>query len=103
MSLKGAGTAIALGALVLRITRIEDDASGTCLKVEGRLVGEWIELLETELIRASRSDIRLSLDLAGVDFASTQATEMLRAAAARGVLLTACSPLLSKLLMAHAP
>ena len=88
---------------MLRITRIDDDTSGTCLKVEGRLVGEWIGLLEAELVEASRRDVRLCLDLAGVDFASAQATEMLRAAAARGVLLTACSPLLSKLLTAHAP
>lgn len=88
---------------VLRITRVENEATGICLKVEGRLVGDWVALLEGELAKAARGDAVLSLDLGAVDFASAQATEVLRAAAARGVLLTACSPFLSKLLLASTP
>jgi anti-anti-sigma regulatory factor len=83
---------------LLRITRIQESATSVCLKVEGRLAGDWVALLEGELEQASRGQIALSLDLASVDFASSQATEMLRAATARGVRLSACSPFLSNLL-----
>lgn len=83
---------------MLRITLIPDAAGGVCLQVEGRLAGEWIALLEGELEKASRGGLALSLDLAAVDFASPPAIEMLRAALARGVRLSACAPFLFNLL-----
>lgn len=88
---------------MLRISRVELAGAGLCLKVEGRLSGDWVALLEGELAEASRGAASLSLDLAAVDFASVQATEMLRAATARGVRVVACSPFLAKLLMTSAP
>lgn len=88
---------------VLRISRIDQNGVGLCLKVEGRLSGEWVELLEGELAEASRLTAILSLDLAAVDFASAQATEVLRAATARGVRVVACSPFLSKFLVPSTP
>jgi anti-anti-sigma regulatory factor len=88
---------------VLRISRIDQNGAGLCLKVEGRLSGDGVALLEDELADASRGASVLSLDLAAVDFASLQATEMLRAATARGVRVVACSPFLAKLLLAGAP
>ena len=87
---------------MLRISRIHETA-GLCLKVEGRLSGDGVALLEGELAEASRTEAALSLDLSAVDFASVQATEMLRAATARGVRLIACSPFLSKLLVTSTP
>jgi hypothetical protein len=88
---------------VLRISRIDQVGAGLCLKVEGRLSGDWVALLEGELADASRTTALLSLDLAAVDFASLQATEMLRAATARGVRVVACSPFLAKLLVTSTP
>ena len=61
---------------MLRISRIDQKGAGLCLKVEGRLSGDWVALLEGELAEASRTTTSLSLDLASVDFASLQATEM---------------------------
>jgi anti-anti-sigma regulatory factor len=87
---------------VLRISRI-DEGRSLCLKVEGRLSGDGVALLEGELAEAARTTAELSLDLSAVDFASLPATEMLRAATARGVRVVACSPFLSKLLMVRAP
>jgi hypothetical protein len=86
---------------VLRISRIDQDDGGVCLKVEGRLSGDWVALLEGELAEALRTTGSLSLDLAAVDFATLPATEMLRAATARGVRVVACSPFLAKLLVTH--
>ena len=74
-----------------------------CLKVEGRLSGDWVALVEGELADASRTHDSVSIDLAAVDFASLQATEILRAAMARGVKVIACSPFLAKLLMTSEP
>jgi len=88
---------------VLRISRIDQKSAGLCIKVEGRLSGDGVALLEGELAEASRTATALSLDLAAVDFASLQATEMLRAATARGVHIVACSPFLSKLLVTSTP
>ena len=88
---------------MLRISRIDQNSAGLCLKVEGRLSGDWVALLEGELAEAARTTTSLSLDLAAVDFASLQATEMLRAATARGVRVVACSPFLAKLLVTSAP
>jgi hypothetical protein len=88
---------------VLRISRIDQNGAGLCLKVEGRLSGEWVDLLESELEEASRLTAMLSLDLAAVDFASAQATEVLRGATARGVRVVGCSPFLSKLLTENTP
>lgn len=88
---------------MLRISRIDQQGAGICLKVEGRLSGEGVALLEGELAEAARTTIELSLDLAAVDFASLQAAEMLRLAKARGVEVVACSPFLAKLLVAGTP
>jgi hypothetical protein len=88
---------------VLRISRIDQGNAGLCLKVEGRLSGDWVALLEGELVEASRTTSSLSLDLGAVDFASLQATQMLRAAQARGVQVVACSPFLAKLLVTREP
>jgi hypothetical protein len=96
------GTRVAEEVLVLRISRIKEPSAGLCLKVEGRLSGDGVALLEGELADAARSTRRLSLDLAAVDFASLQAAELLRAATARGVRVVACSPFLAKLLVTSA-
>jgi hypothetical protein len=88
---------------VLRISRIEQKSAGICLKVEGRLSGDGVALLEGELEQASRATPSLSLDLAAVDFASLQAAEVLRLAKARGVEVVACSPFLAKLLVPSTP
>ena len=88
---------------MLRISRIDQKDAGICLRVEGRLSGDWVALLEGELAEASRTTASLSLDLAAVNFASLQATEMLRVATARGVRVVACSPFLAKLLVTSAP
>lgn len=82
---------------MLRITRIDGD-TGVCLKVEGRLTGEWVTLLESELEKAARDTRALTLDLGSVDFASMQGADLLMAARARGVRLNACSPYVSDLL-----
>ena len=83
---------------MLRITRLALDAGAPCLRVEGRLVGEWVELLDSEVASAEHS--KLSLDLSGVEFADARALSLLQRLSEHGVDFVACSPLLSSLLKA---
>ncbi len=88
---------------MLRITHVARPPDGSCIQVEGRLVGEWVALLEGELLEAERRGATLRLDLSLVEFAKAPATRVLKAAAKGGVRIVACSPLLTKLLGAEEP
>jgi len=82
---------------MLRITRLGTDQGPHCLRVEGRLVGDWVHLLEREVSIAS-GDGTLALDLSGVDYADAPGLGLLRRLSARGIELSACSPFLFALL-----
>ena len=81
---------------MLRITRLTEPDKMPHLRVEGRLVGDWVRVLQHEIERAQ--DGPLALDLSGVEFADPQALLLLHEVAQRGVELVACSPLLTSLL-----
>ena len=85
---------------MLRITPLSTNQSVRRLKVEGRLVGEWVEVLEDEVERARGQTLalELELELAGVEFADTEGLALLHEVAERGAKLVACSPLLTRLL-----
>ena len=83
---------------MLRITRLAPDAGTPCLRVEGRLVGDWVELLDAEVASAKHS--MLSLDLSGVEFADARGLSLLQRLSEHGVEFVACSPLLNSLLKA---
>jgi ABC-type transporter Mla MlaB component len=61
-------------------------------------VGDWVQVLQVEVEQAQAHTPELELDLAGVEFADSQALSLLHEVAGRGVKLVACSPLLSSLL-----
>jgi hypothetical protein len=82
---------------MLRITRLASAAGPPCLRVEGRLVGDWVQVLESEVSRASEAD-PLSLDLSGVEFADPRALALLERMTERGIQFVSCSPLLQSLL-----
>lgn len=86
------------GPNMLRITPLSSNQSVRRLKVEGRLVGEWVEVLEDEVERVRGQTLALELELAGVEFADTEGLTLLHEVAERGAKLVACSPLLTRLL-----
>lgn len=92
------GTEVAVGVAMLRITRLPERHEVPCLRVEGRLVGDWVGVLQVEVEHAQAQTAALELDLAGVEFADSQALSLLHEVAQRGVKLVACSPLLISLL-----
>jgi len=83
---------------MLRITRVEESATTLHLRLEGRIVGDWVRLLEEELLRSDASRQRIVLELAGVAFANDAALQVLRRALNDGARLLSCAPLISALL-----
>lgn len=83
---------------MLRITRLLERHELLRLKVEGRLVGDSVEVLELELTQALAQATALTLDLSGVEFADARALSFLHGVSRRGIELLACSPLLTSLL-----
>jgi hypothetical protein len=83
---------------MLRITRLAPDAGIPCLRVEGRLVGDWVDVLDSEV--SISEGPKLTLELSGVEFADARALSLLQRLSRHGVELVACSPLLSSLLKA---
>lgn len=97
------GTTFAGLTSVLRITRMPAQEPPLRLKVEGRLVGPWLAVLDAELARYFADEGTFALDLSGVDYASREGAELLRRARDRGARVVACSPLLENLLSGEAP
>ena len=83
---------------MLRITPLSTRPDVRRLRVEGRLVGDWVEVLQLEIEQAREQAAELELDLASVEFADSEALTLLLAVAKQGVKLVACSPLLLSLL-----
>jgi anti-anti-sigma regulatory factor len=83
---------------MLRITHIGGNGRPRVLKLEGRLVDQWVELLE-ETCQRHLSDLssQLILDLSGLEFAGRSGIELLRRLEKQGVTCTHASPFLRSL------
>jgi ABC-type transporter Mla MlaB component len=82
---------------MLRITR-QDHDHGLTLKLEGKLVGPWLQ----ELKSASEDGVcrieTVRLDLGGVSFVDSDGIELLRDLVSRGAQIIASSTFVSELL-----
>ena len=77
---------------MLRITAQPlPESEGRHLRVEGRLVGDWVGLLGAEC------DCVAVLDLSDLRFASAAGIRLLQECQARGVRLHQCPPFLKEL------
>lgn len=83
---------------MLRLTRSTRHGGHVVLKAEGRIVGEWVRLLEEECRRFTGEADGLVLDLASVSYLDQAAVRLLRGLAADNVSLVNCPPLLEELL-----
>jgi anti-anti-sigma regulatory factor len=63
---------------LLRITRVSEAASGTMLCVEGRIVAEWVAVLERECWLAFEDKRPVRLDLSAVRFIDSRGVVVLR-------------------------
>ena len=77
-----------LHQIMLRITEVVDRGIETTLYVEGRIVSEWVGLLQEECRRVlQESSRRLRLDLGAVTFIDPRGLLALRRLATAGVAL----------------
>jgi hypothetical protein len=71
---------------MLRITPFGGNEEQKMFKLEGRLVDPWVNLLEEACQQHLRdADVRLTLDLSGVEFASPGGIDLLRRLGEQGV------------------
>ncbi len=80
------------------ITVQREDERRVRLKLEGRLVGDWVALLESECRRRLDDDKNVVLDCAEVSFAGPGGVEALKRLRAAGVELVDMPCLLAELL-----
>jgi anti-anti-sigma regulatory factor len=74
--------------IMLRITEVVDRGTETTLHVEGRIVSEWVGVLQEECRRVlQESSRRLRLDLGAVTFMDPRGVLALRGLATAGVAL----------------
>jgi hypothetical protein len=89
---------------MLRITRMDCEDGTVRLKLEGRLVGEWVGLLERTCGDLHRGLQRaLVLDLEGVSFARQEGLDLLRRLEADGINCAAQSHFLKELSRGASP
>jgi hypothetical protein len=80
---------------VLKIETKESGPGWTVLRLEGQILGPWIDELALACQRLTGA---VELDLAEVTFVERRGVELLRALAARDVTLRHCTPFVAELL-----
>lgn len=83
---------------MLKITQIAEDDMSMTLKLEGQIVGRWVNELEKECKKYMGKRSKLILDLSGATCVDDQGIKMLSAMVGDQVKLIRCSLLLSGLL-----
>jgi len=81
---------------MLRIWRIESAPGEVILRLEGSLVGPWVNELRRCSAAVCNNGQQLSLDLTEVLFVDSKGLELLRTLRKSNVGLTGCSPLLAE-------
>jgi ABC-type transporter Mla MlaB component len=83
---------------VLRISRAAATPSLTTLRVEGRVVAEWVPVLERECWLALQENLRVQLDLSEVTFVDGRGVAALRHLGARDLEIINCPEFIGELL-----
>jgi anti-anti-sigma regulatory factor len=89
--------------LMLRIARVEKSGSGCVLRLEGHVIGPWVEELRRSCEDALATCSFVVLDLSGVSFIDRPGIPLLLRLRDRGVTLVNCSGFVSALLEGSRP
>lgn len=81
---------------MLRIMEEKAANNATTLRLDGRIVGQWVELLRTSCEQFFQRNSRIVLDLTGVSFADFEGVRLLQQLEQRQVALINCSPFLQE-------
>jgi len=79
---------------VLRLSQIPSDSPDPTLKAEGRLMGEWANLLEAECAGLTAGGQSLNLDVGGLVDVDARGLQVLRRLQRGSVNLIGCTPIL---------
>lgn len=83
---------------MLRITSIATNSDEPCLRLEGRLIGPWVEELELAIEATQSPPSGLQLDLSRVQFVDALGLTLLQTLQDRGVVLRRVTPFIEELL-----
>ena len=83
---------------MLRITWLSQKERGLTLKLEGQVIGPWVDALRAACAARGRRPRRLHLDLAAVAYVDAAGVQLLRELMAEGAAIAACSSFVGELL-----
>jgi hypothetical protein len=83
---------------VLKITRLSHTGRRLTLKLEGEIVGPWVDAVRDACTKRGRRSGRVRLDLAAVTYADTAGVQLLRDLVGEGIEIAARSSFLAELL-----
>jgi len=83
---------------MLRIAWRDGEENDTVMRLEGRMLGLWVEEVRRSCERLLAEGRVLTLDLGDVSFLDTDGVRLLRALARRRVRLIHCSAFIAELL-----
>jgi anti-anti-sigma regulatory factor len=79
---------------MLRIVEEKMASNSTTLRLDGSIVGQWVELLRSSCEQVFQSDGHVILDLTGVSFADHDGVRLLWQIEQRQATIINCSPFL---------
>lgn len=81
---------------MLKIETARNGARGVTLRLEGRLIGPWVEELRLACAHARRGERKVTVDMAGVAFVDRAGIALLRELADHDTRLSSCSPFVAE-------
>lgn len=83
---------------MLRITQVSEDSDQVCLKVEGRVIGDWVPELDRICGSCLSESRQVTLDMSDVTYIDRQGVETLKRILGENVQLTGVTLLVQALL-----
>ena len=88
---------------MLKITETARNDSSRTFKIEGKLLGPWVDELRNVCTQPLNRAEQVGLDLAAVTFVNAAGAEMLRELIRKGIIITQCSAFVVELLHGGQP
>jgi len=83
---------------MMKVTHVAEDEESVTLKIEGRIAGEWIDVLKEECLLYLEKKARLMLDFSEVSYIDDSGVKALKAMDRKRISLIGASLFLSGLL-----
>ena len=81
---------------MLRISIVESSPEASTLRLEGRVIGPWVDELSRLCASLLKERASVTLDLSGVSFVDGDGLDLFRELRTHRVVLQNCSPLVNE-------